>query len=150
MRLLVLHGPNLNLLGEREPELYGPASLEEIDERLRSLAADRGAELESRQSNHEGVLVDAVQEASGRVDGLLVNPGGLTHSSVSLHDAIAAGPPAVVVHLTNIYAREPFRHLDLIAPACVGGVYGFGADAYELALVALIRHLQSDAARGKL
>lgn len=148
MRLLVLHGPNLNLLGQREPETYGRVTLEEIDERLRTVAAEHGAELSSLQTNHEGALIDEVQAAMGRFDGLLVNPGGLTHSSVSLHDALAAGPPAVVVHMTNIHAREPFRHRDLIAPACVGGVYGFGANAYELGLVALIGHLERADARG--
>jgi 3-dehydroquinate dehydratase-2 len=132
----------LNLLGLREPEVYGSLGLDEIDLRLHELAAARGAELESAQSNHEGKLVDLVQASLGRFDGLVINPGGLTHSSVSLHDAVAAGPPAVVVHLSNIYAREPFRHLDLIAPACVGGVYGFGAAAYELGLAALLDHLE--------
>lgn len=142
MRILVLHGPNLNLLGEREPEVYGRATLAEIDERLRQLAADIGAELESLQTNHEGVLVDRVQAARDDYDGIVINPGGLTHTSVALRDALAAsGLPFVEVHLSNIHAREPFRRRSLIADIAVGQVVGLGPIGYELALRALVDRL---------
>ena len=142
MRILVLHGPNLNLLGTREPEVYGHDSLADIDGLLAGLAAAEGVDLDCRQSNHEGVLIDAIHEAiGGGADGILINPGGLTHSSVALRDAIAAAPPTVEVHLSNPLAREPFRHRDLIAPVCAGVVYGFGKDSYRLGFLGLLARL---------
>ena len=141
MRILVLHGPNLNLLGQREPEVYGHTTLEEIDRDLEAWAREHGVPLQVVQSNHEGRLIDEIHASRGACDGILINPGGLGHTSVALRDALAAAPPAVTVHLSNVHAREPFRQVDLIAPVCVGGVFGFGPDAYRLGLDALTRHL---------
>lgn len=135
MRILVLDGPNLNLLGTREPELYGRTTLEELRARLRALAAELGLEVEFFQSNHEGALVDRIHEARGRVDGIVLNPGGLTHTSVVLRDALAGvGIPFVEVHLTKPEAREPFRHRSLVADLAWGRIAGFGPLGYELAL----------------
>ncbi|HTO71723.1 MAG TPA: type II 3-dehydroquinate dehydratase [Myxococcota bacterium] len=143
MKILVLHGPNLNLLGEREPEIYGRTTLAEIDARLREIAAERGAALESFQSNHEGALIDRIQAARRDCQALIVNPGGLTHSSVALRDALAATSlPVVEVHLSNIYAREPFRHHSYVSGIALGQISGLGAKGYELALVALLDRLK--------
>ncbi len=143
MKILVLHGPNLNLLGEREPEVYGRVSLAEIDARLADLAKASGAELDVLQSNHEGVLIDRIQAARDGVDGIIINPGGFTHSSVALRDAlIACGRPVVEVHLSNIHAREEFRHKSLIADVAVGQIVGLGPVGYELALRALLERLK--------
>lgn len=141
-RVGVVHGPNLNLLGDREPDVYGSATLAEIDARLREAGAAREATIVTRQSNHEGDLVDWIQERTGEVDGWLVNAAGLTHTSIALRDAlVATGRPFVEVHLSNVHAREPFRHLSTIADAALGVVSGFGASSYLLGLEGLLDHL---------
>ncbi|HLU64929.1 MAG TPA: type II 3-dehydroquinate dehydratase [Kofleriaceae bacterium] len=143
VRVLVIHGPNLNLLGSRDPSIYGSATLAQIDDRLRARAADRGAELEARQSNLEGEIVTWIQQAAGRFDAIVINPGGYSHTSVAIRDAIeASGVPAVEVHLSNIHAREPFRHTSLTAGRCIGLVSGFGPRSYELGLDAALAHVE--------
>ena len=140
--LLVLHGPNLNLLGRREPAIYGTTTLAEINRDLARTAATVGYTVRARQSNHEGDLIDWVQQAPGNSVGVLLNPGGLTHTSVALRDAIAAiDLPVVEVHLSNPDAREEFRRTSLIAPVCLGRVCGFGAASYRGALLLLVDHL---------
>ncbi len=147
VRILVVHGPNLNLLGTREPEVYGLAPLQEIGDRLAAEAKDAGAELESFQSNHEGALVDRIQEAPGFADGILINPAGLTHTSVALRDALAAtGLPVVEVHLSNVHAREEFRRSSFVAPIAVGQICGFGPTSYVLGLRALLDRIERDSA----
>jgi len=142
----VLHGPNLNLLGRREPEQYGDLTLEEIDGRLRRRARELGADVESFQSNAEGELVDWIQDRAAEVDGWLVNAGGLTHTSVSLRDAlVASGRPFVEVHLSQVFAREPFRRRSVLADAAVGLVTGFRARSYLLGLEGLLSRLSDGA-----
>jgi len=144
--ILVLHGPNLNLLGKREPGIYGLATLDAINQSLKQDAQSFCAELSFLQSNHEGVLVDAIQAASGIYAGILVNAGAYTHTSVAIRDAIAAvSLPTVEVHLSNIYQREEFRHHSYIAPVAIGQITGFGADSYRLGLRALIDYLRRKA-----
>ena len=139
MRILVLQGPNLNALGTREPAVYGQATLDEIHHGLEVLGSQLGCRVECRQTNHEGVLIDALHSARGQADGILLNPGGLTHSSVALRDAVAAaGIPVVEVHLSNPNAREVFRHTSLVSGAAVGVVQGFGPAGYGLALRGLV------------
>ncbi len=139
MRILVIHGPNLQLLGERQPSIYGRADLASINRDLKRRAAARGATLAIVQSNHEGEIVERIGAAKGRFDALLINPAAYTHTSIAIRDAIeAAGVPAVEVHLSNIYAREPFRHQSLIAPVCQGQVCGFGPASYRLGLEAAL------------
>jgi len=144
MRVAVINGPNLNLLGIREPEIYGRTTLAEIEELVRAEAARLGAEIEWTQSNHEGVLVDAVQGLRGRVDGALVNAAALSHSSLPLRDAfLAARVPFVELHLSNIFAREPERCHSVLADLALGLVTGFGAQSYVLALHALVGRLRA-------
>ena len=141
-RILVLHGPNLNALGTREPDIYGHTSLSEIDRRLQRLAGELGCETESLQSNHEGVLIDALYRAREGFHGVLLNPGGLTHGSVALRDAVAAsGLPVIEVHVSNPHSREAFRRVSLISAVALGVVQGFGAESYALALRGLAGHL---------
>jgi 3-dehydroquinate dehydratase-2 len=138
MNILVIHGPNLNLLGVREPGVYGDSTLEEIDASLTALAADLGLSLAFYQSNQEGDIVERIHAALGQVDAILINPAGLTHTSVVLRDALlATGIPFVEVHLSNIHAREEFRRVSLLADAAVGVICGFGASSYLLGLRAL-------------
>ena len=143
-KILVLHGPNLNLLGTREPEVYGALTLEEINQRLRDTFEERGVELRFVQSNSEGALIDAIHEARDWADGIVFNPGAYTHTSFALRDAIAAvGLPTVEVHLSNVYAREEFRHRSLIAPVCVGKIAGFGWRSYVLGIEGLLGVLET-------
>jgi 3-dehydroquinate dehydratase II len=141
-RILVLHGPNLNLLGTREPELYGRATLADINHSLHTLGDARGFDVECHQSNHEGALIDLLHGSVGRCVGIVINPGGYTHTSVALRDAIVAiALPAVEVHLTNTEAREDFRKVSFVGAVCLGRIMGFGAHSYTMALDALISHV---------
>ena len=144
MNVLVLNGPNLNALGAREPDVYGRTTLEEIERALAPVADGLGAELEWFQSNHEGALIDRLQERGDWADGALLNAGALTHTSYALADAVRAfDGPVVEVHLSNVHDREGWRRRSRIAAACEGGVYGFGGDGYRVALLALARRLES-------
>lgn len=141
--ILILHGPNLNLLGQREPGVYGTATLSDINALLEQEANRLQVKLTALQSNHEGVLIDAIHAAIDQQDGIVINPGAYTHTSVALRDAIAAVKvPTVEVHLSNVYQREPFRHHSYIAPVAIGQISGFGVHSYLLGLAAIVRHLQ--------
>lgn len=135
----VINGPNLNLLGIREPGIYGSLSLQSIEDRLRKMASNAGIDITFYQSNHEGAIIDWIHEAMGQADGILLNPGALTHYSYAVRDAISSVKvPTVEVHLSNIHARESFRHTSVIAPVCAGQISGFGAVSYELGIHALL------------
>lgn len=143
MRIAAVHGPNLNLLGQREPEVYGRDTLDTVNAALADAAAELGAEVEWMQSNHEGALVDYVQQAAARVDGFVVNAGAYTHTSIALRDALAGvARPYVEVHISNVFARERFRHRSYLAGNAVGVVSGFGVNSYRLGLRALVEHLR--------
>ena len=145
LRVLVVHGPNLNLLGTREPDVYGTTTLQEIDDELNALGVKADCEVECFQSNHEGALIDRIQQARSRADAIIINPGGLTHSSVSLRDALSAcDMPIVEVHISNVFAREPFRHISLVSGVALGVISGLGTRGYRLALQGLLEHLRSD------
>lgn len=143
LSILVLNGPNLNLLGSREPEVYGTDTLDDIVGRLTAIAADGGITLRAAQSNAEGELIDAMHEAREWADGAIINPGAYGHTSIALRDAISAVEfPVVEVHLSNVHAREQFRHTSMIGGVCLGVVAGFGARGYELALDGLVARLE--------
>jgi 3-dehydroquinate dehydratase-2 len=140
----IIHGPNLNLLGQREPDVYGSVTLAEIDAWLEAFANEHQIEMQTMQSNHEGAIVDAIHQAAGWAHGLVINPGAYTHYSYAIRDAIAGvGLPAVEVHLSNVYAREAFRHASVIAPVCIGQIGGFGWHSYRLGLQALVDWLEA-------
>lgn len=144
MKLLVINGPNLNMLGTREPEKYGSETLEDLENELHAYSFELGVNIETFQSNIEGEIIDKIQQAIGNVDGIIMNPGGYTHTSVAIRDAISAvNIPCVEIHMTNIHAREEFRRESLTAPVCVGQIMGFGKNSYKLGLMALTDYLKS-------
>ena len=141
-KILVLNGPNLNLLGTRQPEVYGATTLQDIEDQCRALADELGATLDWRQSNHEGVLIDWLHEARGSFDGIVFNAGALTHTSYALGDAIASiDVPVIEIHLSNVHAREEFRHRSCLVAKCVGQISGFGSASYALGLRAIMDHI---------
>lgn len=141
--LLVLNGPNLNLLGKREPDVYGSETLDDIARRLQAVMLELGGQMEHLQSNHEGVLIDAIHQAKGVHQGIIFNPGAFTHYSYALRDAIAAvSLPVIEVHISNVHAREPFRHHSVIAPVAAGQIVGLGVDGYEWAVRAMMKRLK--------
>jgi 3-dehydroquinate dehydratase-2 len=141
---LVVHGPNLNLLGDREPDVYGDHTLEAINESLEKLASELGVEVITRQANGEGAIIDLIQSTRGAYQGIIINPGGFTHTSIAIHDALRAVTlPAVEVHLSNLYQRESFRHASVTGGACAGVIMGFGVRSYALALRCLAEALET-------
>ncbi len=145
--ILLLHGPNLNLLGEREPQIYGTATLADYEAAVRAAAAEHGLGVESLQSNHEGVLVDAIQSARGRCAAIVINPGAFTHYAWAIHDALASfGGPVIEVHISNPNAREPWRHTSVVAPVATGSIIGLGIHGYELAVAAIARRFGASGA----
>jgi 3-dehydroquinate dehydratase-2 len=143
MKILVIHGPNLNLLGTREPELYGRHTISDVNSALESVATELGIELSVMQSNHEGAIVDAIQSAKGDCQGIVINPAAYTHTSIAIRDAISAvALPVVEVHLSNVHAREEFRSRSHVAPVAVGQISGFGVDSYLLGLRAIFSHIK--------
>lgn len=144
-KILILHGPNLNLLGQREPDVYGHLTLDDINEKLVKAGNELGSSVETMQSNSEGKLVDALQQAGSEKDGVVFNPGGYTHTSVALRDAIAAIPiPVIEVHISNVFAREEFRHHSILAPVCLGKITGFGWQSYLLGMQALVMAFEKE------
>lgn len=144
MKILVINGPNLNMLGQREPEKYGSETLSDIEEMLHTYSFELGATIETFQSNIEGEIVDKIQQGIGTIEGILINPGGYSHTSVAIRDAISSvSIPTVEIHMTNIHAREEFRHHSIVAEVCVGQVSGFGSNSYKLGLKALCDYLKS-------
>lgn len=138
-KILIIHGPNLQLLGKREPQIYGDTTLNQINKKLNALAKSKKIHIFIKQSNHEGVIVDIIGKAKSKFDGLLINPAAYTHTSIAIRDAIlASGIPTVEVHLSNIYSREEFRHKSLISPVVKGSIFGFGINSYILGIEALI------------
>jgi len=143
MKLLVINGPNLNMLGIREPEKYGKSTLSDIEKELYAYSFELGIDIETFQSNSEGEIIDKIQQALGKFDGMLINAGGYTHTSVAIRDAISSvNLPCVEVHMTNIHAREEFRQKSLIAPVCIGQISGLGQNSYKLGLKALCDYLK--------
>ncbi|MGD9580992.1 MAG: type II 3-dehydroquinate dehydratase [Vampirovibrionia bacterium] len=144
MKILVIHGPNLNLLGTREKNIYGKDDLNAINERITEYAKTLNVDLETYQSNHEGDIVDKIQQSMNKIDGIIINPAAYTHTSVAIRDAISGTSiPAVEVHLSNIHSREEFRHKSYTAGVCIGQICGFGANSYNIGLKALVEHLES-------
>lgn len=144
--LLILNGPNLNLLGTRQPEVYGGTTLRQIEDACSEFAKSLGVIVEFKQSNHEGELIDYIHAAKGAHDGIIFNAGAYTHTSVALHDAIGSVEiPTIELHLSNIHAREPFRHKSFLAPVAIGQICGFGANGYTLAMTAMFQHLEGGA-----
>lgn len=145
MKILVINGPNLNMLGKREPDIYGTLTLDDINKNLYEYSFSLSANIEIYQSNCEGEIVSKIQSALNKADGIIINPGAYTHSSIAIRDALSAvNLPAIEVHLSNIYKREEFRHHSYIAPVCVGQICGFGAQGYKLALDAMINYLKQN------
>lgn len=144
MKLLIINGPNLNMLGIREPEKYGTITLADIEKELHAYSFELGIDIETFQSNHEGEIIDKIQQALGDFQGILINPGGYTHTSVAIRDAISSvNIPCIEVHMTNIYAREEFRHKSFITGVCIGQIAGLGKNVYKLGLKALYDYLNS-------
>ncbi len=145
MKILLLNGPNLNMLGSREPEKYGSKTLGDIENNLQEMAKDMEIFMECCQSNYEGTLIDKIQQAQGVFDGIILNAGAYTHTSIALRDAIASVEvPVVEIHMTNIHSREEFRHNSMIAPVCIGQICGFAQNSYYLGFTALVNYLAKD------